>query len=1301
MAQIQQVLLKGRDNNDSSEYDPSKAVAEFPKLPDNSPESGAIDFQDWLYLVEQQVGSLASGASLWWAGMLDAAMKAYGRYQSATPIQRLAVASELSPEWEDVKFSKLEKRVAALMLGSLPQAMKEEMVAYRVRRVHQQLFRLLVNYQPGGSTDRALVLAQLEQKDGGTDPSEVVAALRRWYRWLQRAQDLQLSLPDPSVQIRSLTAITKKLAERNADLQFKIALAKTELRVESRPTQDTALRFFQHLLAEIEQLGPAKAQRTPSTTTTTPTTAGAEVRAKGAQVTPKSQPTSPKGEGKGQGCKWFTSDQGCARGRGCRFVHDWTQVVKSERCLVCGSKQHKVKDCPRRDIEPVGEGPSVKGLNKKELKVAQATSSTTQSTPTPPTQSVPNMDTMTPAAKAAADPPLPPPSSDSLREMLAETNRVLRAFTTAPESSATSTGASTGAVQDPLALLQAQLGSLRRLQKVALRETDERVALLDSGASHAYRGARDEEEKTEATPVNVKLAQGEVTLLQNKGGTLLGERAADTLVPLGQLVEILNCKVHWAKGRLTVIHPVHGRLRVRVRDFCPELAEHEALKLIAELEQKRLDDMTNTMKALELKVSECEYKMEWFDHVRNYTLTGARVDLLAAIAAAPFFENLTADFKATASEGIPMGEKDGWLLLKSMPWSRRKRRTLFQSHNWNLHLFAGPTGRNHGSSTAAKLSSVESTGPKVDVDIRDSNLMDVARPDGVYKVLLWAAANGRLRTIIGGPPRRSYLALDPERRAKEEHLVARMLILGMVATEGRKQRRSERVGFALEHPDVLDGDCLWTISMWARYAEEFGMDVVKCGRGATGTNLELQSLRSLSSSTTPQGTWTDGYVRCIENAVVSWNGFPLGESVLCYMLPGERAVRIGKMTAKEWQLHVQRDHLPFRRDCRHCVQAASGRPHRRVTHRSAYVLSADVAGPFRTKGRSTDTNQHKFMLVCAYQFPRLPGTPEVSLEPTKEDDGGGLGDFFSEDGEKFADPPRLPEDVKELAKEWSFSEAEEDPAIQDEPRPVVVESEENQRQSNEEELSKEEREAMEASEPFEFSVAYFIRPLRSRRSGDALRALQEVYIDLKMMGLPVNRLHADRAREFRTPAVAEWAASRDIQITRTEGDSPAQNGAAEQAVKYVKSRTRILLSSAQELTGKPMKEVKTWWPMAAETAVERQRALAFGQEKISPGRFRQQGVCEAEALWSRRQGLRPKVGTGDILRPSPGRSRRTCRAHRGQPSMEHLQCSTATRCPYGTRPVYFGYEEENLGKEATGCTRSAEDFENALLAKSS
>ena len=459
MAQIQQVLLKGKGDGGGSEYDPSKAVAEFPRLPENSSQSGAIDFQDSLYLVEQQVGSLASGASAWWTGMLEAAMKAYGKYQSATPIQRLTVASELEPEWEDPKYSKLEKRVSALLVGALPQQMKEEMVAYRVRRVHQQLFRLLVNYQPGGSTDRALVLAQLEPKDCPAEPAEVVAALRKWFRWLQRAQDLQLSLPDPSVQIRALSSITRKLAEKNSDLQFKISLAKTELRVESRPTQDTALRFFQHLLAEVEQLGPGKAQRTSAThAAATTATTSTDPKTKGAQVTPKSQPTSPKegkGEGKSQVCKWFATDQGCGRGRGCRYLHDWTQVVKAERCLVCGSKLHKVRDCPRKDIEPSGDGPAVKGLNKKELRVA-TTSTTSPSTATTQQpqpslqQAAVGAETLTAAAKAAADPPLPPHSGDALREVLAETNRVLKALTSPVEAAATTTSSSTGALQDPL-----------------------------------------------------------------------------------------------------------------------------------------------------------------------------------------------------------------------------------------------------------------------------------------------------------------------------------------------------------------------------------------------------------------------------------------------------------------------------------------------------------------------------------------------------------------------------------------------------------------------------------------------------------------------------------------------------------------------------------------------------------------------------------------------------------------------------------------------------------------------------------
>ena len=56
-------------------------------------------------------------------------------------------------------------------------------------------------------------------------------------------------------------------------------------------------------------------------------------------------------------------------------------------------------------------------------------------------------------------------------------------------------------------------------------------------------------------------------------------------------------------------------------------------------------------------------------------------------------------------------------------------------------------------------------------------------------------------------------------------------------------------------------------------------------------------------------------------------------------------------------------------------------------------------------------------------------------------------------------------------------------------------------------------------------------------------------------------------------------------------------------MKYLKARTRILSASAQDSSGRDIKEVKTWWPMAAETAATRQRSLVFGMESNPPAGF--------------------------------------------------------------------------------------------------
>ena len=84
---------------------------------------------------------------------------------------------------------------------------------------------------------------------------------------------------------------------------------------------------------------------------------------------------------------------------------------------------------------------------------------------------------------------------------------------------------------------------------------------------------------------------------------LLSEGGCEgTILPMGQLVKLLGCKVLWTPTKLTVVHPVHGRFQVRLRGHCPVLPVSQALELIAELEQKRVNSFEKTVQELQQQI---------------------------------------------------------------------------------------------------------------------------------------------------------------------------------------------------------------------------------------------------------------------------------------------------------------------------------------------------------------------------------------------------------------------------------------------------------------------------------------------------------------------------------------------------------------------------------------------------------------------------------------------------------------------------------------------------------------------------
>ena len=146
-------------------------------------------------------------------------------------------------------------------------------------------------------------------------------------------------------------------------------------------------------------------------------------------------------------------------------------------------------------------------------------------------------------------------------------------------------------------------------------------------------------------------------------------------------------------------------------------------------------------------------------------------------------------------------------------------------------------------------------------------------------------------------------------------------------------------------------------------------------------------------------------------------------------------------------------------------------------------------------------------------------------------------------------------------------------------------------------LSQEEFEKIfrEVGDGLEFDTFYVSRPLRSRTSSEVYSAVQELFLTLKAEGLPIARVHADRARELRTVPLRRWLLERGALCTYTEGQAPQANGRAESAVKWVKAQARKLLTASAL--------PRSCWAMAAvyATWARRETQLGRGQEVLPFG----------------------------------------------------------------------------------------------------
>ena len=308
-----------------------------------------------------------------------------------------------------------------------------------------------------------------------------------------------------------------------------------------------------------------------------------------------------------------------------------------------------------------------------------------------------------------------------------------------------------------------------------------------------------------------------------------------------------------------------------------------------------------------------------------------------------------------------------------------------------------------------------------------------------------------------------------------------------------------------------------------------------------------------------------------------------------------------RMTAEQgWRLHVQRDHVPFRKDCEQCVMSlGTGRPHRRTKQKSAYVLSVDVGGPLRAVSRDAHGYGYKYFLAAAYNKPKFEDQedpPEPSVEELADDD------YVFKDLELEPSGPDEPAD-DEAEPEGGVGDidlGEYEPSEPDEPEagPAVMKLSAEELWNDDEEAEIQQRadqaeeELAEGNREIPIDHLYFIKPLKSKKAKVVMQAIQEVILELKHENLPVVRIHSDRAHELRSPGLREWALGQQIMLTRTEGQSPQSNGTAERAVRFLKGKARLMLRASGLST--------KHWAAAMITAAYNQREARLRPESFQP-----------------------------------------------------------------------------------------------------
>ena len=227
---------------------------ELPALAVPHSSQGPLQLGDWLLIIEPVLSDLTATSEEWWRLLLREAEGWYQLHLSLPPLQRIQHDPVQPAVLSQERWTRLEKRVAALLLQAVPEVIRDELISARRMSVFGIVTYLMAVYCPGGVMEKQTLLRNLEEPSEIQNLAEAPGAIRKWLRWRRRTKEIGAVSPDPNLLLKGLNRLTRKILEANKELQFRVSLVRASLMVETTPTEQSVDQLAHHVLAEVDQL---------------------------------------------------------------------------------------------------------------------------------------------------------------------------------------------------------------------------------------------------------------------------------------------------------------------------------------------------------------------------------------------------------------------------------------------------------------------------------------------------------------------------------------------------------------------------------------------------------------------------------------------------------------------------------------------------------------------------------------------------------------------------------------------------------------------------------------------------------------------------------------------------------------------------------------------------------------------------------------------------------------------------------------------------------------------------------------